>query len=149
MRRIRKLLKLTPSEYCLLAESVLMLGVVKIGLWLLPFRTMHRLVAARKLKAGAVDKELERRSIKRVVWAVDVVSHYIPLFKNCLNRALATQVLLKRRGHRASLQIGVQRGEEGQFEAHAWIESEGKIVLGRLPSLSTYTRLPSLESKGL
>jgi len=62
----------------------------------------------------------------------------------CLARALATQVLL--RHSPAHLCIGVAR-RKGQLQAHAWVESQGRIVSGGLRDLWRYTRLPSLEEK--
>jgi len=47
-------------------------------------------------------------SVGRVVWAVEVVSRYMPGVK-CLARALATQVLLRHYSHQAHLCIGVAR----------------------------------------
>lgn len=126
-----------------------MLGAVKLGLQLLPFRTVYRFVLRRRMRAVGVDQKIARSSIEKVAWAVTLVSHYLPVFRNCLNRALAAQMLLKRRGHSANLHIGVMRGQEGKFEAHAWIESEGQVIIGSLPELSTYSRLPSLEGRGL
>jgi hypothetical protein len=60
--------------------------------------------------------------------------------KTCLAQSLAAQVLLTRRGYPTLLHIGVVRGEGGQFQAHAWVESEGKIVIGG-SDLEHYTPL--------
>jgi hypothetical protein len=38
--------------------------------------------------------------------------------------------------------IGVVRSEEGKFEAHAWVESEGRAVIGG-HALECYTPLTS------
>jgi len=81
-----------------------------------------------------------------VTWAVAVASRYVPLV-TCLTQALATQVLLGRCGHPASLRIGVARSERGQLQAHAWVESQGRIVFGGLKNLSHYTPLPPLEGE--
>ena len=48
----------------------------------------------------------------------------------CLVQALALQVLLEREGFPASLCIGVARGQRGQLEGHAWVESQGRILIG-------------------
>jgi hypothetical protein len=60
---------------------------------------------------------------------------------------LATKVLLGQCGRAAQLRIGIARSGEGQLEAHAWIESEDKVVIGNVKDLSRYTalHLPSLE----
>jgi Transglutaminase-like superfamily len=72
----------------------------------------------------------------------------MPGAKTRLNQALATQMLLARRGYPALLHIGVAKGKEGQFQAHAWVESEGKVVIGGA-GLGCFTPLAVLEEKGL
>ncbi|MGH9900718.1 MAG: lasso peptide biosynthesis B2 protein, partial [Pyrinomonadaceae bacterium] len=80
-------------------------------------------------------------------WAVNTSARYVP-GATCLPRALATKVLLARSGHRASLCFGVAKDAGGRLEAHAWVESQGRIVVGALKDLSRYTRLPPLEGEG-
>jgi hypothetical protein len=53
-------------------------------------------------------------------------------------------VLFRCHGHPADLRIGVCK-EEGDLRAHAWVKSNDQIVIGKLPGLSRYTALPSLE----
>jgi hypothetical protein len=43
-----------------------------------------------------------------------------------------------------SLRIGVAKGEAGKLEAHAWVESQGRIVIGGLRDLPYFTPLPPL-----
>ena len=42
------------------------------------------------------------------------------------------------------LHIGAVKDEEGKFLAHAWVESEGRVVIGG-HELERYTRLMTLE----
>jgi hypothetical protein len=39
----------------------------------------------------------------------------------------------------------VAKGKDGVFEAHAWLEAEGKILLGGSDSNQRYTRLLALD----
>jgi len=65
----------------------------------------------------------------------------------CLPQALAAEALLKRGGLPADLRIGVMKGASGKLLAHAWVESDGRIVVGDLPGgVDVYTRLPTLPS---
>jgi hypothetical protein len=64
----------------------------------------------------------------------------------CLTQALATQVLLDQRGQTARTRIGVVKGEDGQLQAHAWVESEGVVVIGGSESeIKQYTPLLALD----
>lgn len=145
MKHLRKFLSLMPGERHLLVSAVLLLGVIRLGLWLLPFQTWRRLLVSSTEKTPEL-KTAEQASLNRVVWAVTVASRYMPGVK-CLARALATKVLLAHQGYISELRIGVAKTEEGQLQAHAWVESEGRIVIGGLRDLSCYTPLP-LQERG-
>jgi hypothetical protein len=145
MKRLHKFCRL-PSQYRhLLVKSVLLLGVVRFGLWLLPFQTLRRLLAHTTRTHTALHGG-EHAAVQQVVWAVTVASQYVPA-ATCLTQALATQVLLNRRGHPASLRIGVARGEVGEFQAHAWVECQGQVVIGAVQALSRFTPLPPLDGE--
>lgn len=65
----------------------------------------------------------------------------------CLPQALAAESLLTRGGIAADLQIGVMKTPAGKLLAHAWVESDGRIIVGDLPGgLGAYTRLPALPT---
>jgi hypothetical protein len=63
---------------------------------------------------------------------------------NCLRRSLALHRLLARRGVASRLVIGVRR-TEGGLEAHAWIESAGRVLGDRPDVAALYTPLPPGE----
>jgi Transglutaminase-like superfamily len=65
----------------------------------------------------------------------------LPTDSRCLLRSLVLMALLARRGVTSSLVIGVKTG--GQFEAHAWIEREGRPLLPA--GGGAYARLLELE----
>ena len=49
----------------------------------------------------------------------------------------------------ACLRIGVVKGAGGQFQAHAWVESDGVVVIGGSePEPERYTPLPALDGAG-
>lgn len=144
MRSIRKFLRLPITDQCLLIESAFLLGAVRVALWLLPFQVLRRLLA-RITRMSSQQRTSNDRSLEQVVWAVGTASHYIPQASTCLTQALVAQVLLGRRGHPAHLRIGIARDAAGQLQAHAWVESGGKIVLGDLQDLWRYNPLPPLE----
>jgi hypothetical protein len=80
--------------------------------------------------------------VELLIWAVTAASRYVP-GATCLAQALAAQVLLGRTGYPARLRIGVAKGEERKFEAHAWVESQGRVVIGG-PGLGRFTPLTTL-----
>lgn len=144
MKRLYKFFRLSSTDRSLLVKAALTVGTIRMGLWGLPFRTLRRLVGSVTQKSAGLPKA-DRASLDRIAWAVMVASRYVPA-ATCLTQALATQVLLGRRGYPACLRIGVEKGEGGQLQAHAWVESDGVVVIGGSePELERYTPLPALD----
>lgn len=148
MERLRKFLRLPPTERRLLIRAVLLVGAIRLGLWLLPFQRLQRLLAqVRQAPTGFL--KAARSSPDRVVWAVRVASRSMPGARTCLTEALSVQVLLVRQGQRAHLRLGVARGAAGRLRAHAWVESDGRVVIGGSESgPAPYTPLPVLDGEG-
>lgn len=145
MRRLSKFLSLTSSDRQLLINTFVLLGLVRLGLWLLPFQSLRQLLT-RISQATHLPQEVDPTELGKVVWVVNLTSRYQPGGVKCLARALTTQVLISRRGYSSELRIGVAKGEQGQLQAHAWVESQGQVVIGHLSNLSEFTPLPSLSS---
>lgn len=146
MGRLHKFLSLSAAERRLLVQAALLLSVVRLGLWLLPFQSLRRSLA-RLARGPAKERNAGGLPLDRFVWAVEAASRYVPGARTCLVQALAGQVLLVRRGYPVQLRIGVTKGEEGKLEAHAWLESEGQIVIGGTESPSRFTPFPHLEGE--
>ena len=141
MKFFYKLLKTGYTERKVLLMTSILIAVIRLGLWLLPFQRLLTLLD--KFSHSNCNRRL---SVKKILWSVNAVSHYIPGMKcKCLARALTTEVLMKRYGHTPKLQIGVSKTEEGKLEAHAWVEVEGIVAIGNLPDISRFIPLPSLE----
>lgn len=82
----------------------------------------------------------------KVTWAVSTVGKHLFVDQPCLTQALVVQLLFKRRKIPADLHIGVAKDSNGQLEAHAWVESDGVVVIGGSETdLQHYARLPSLD----
>jgi hypothetical protein len=144
MEPLRKFLLLPAADTWLLIKTALLLVAIKLAMRLLPFRTLRRLAIIATSAPMRRLRNTDHASADRAIWAVEATSRHIPGVKSCLIQALATQVLLARRGYPALLHIGVTRGEHGQFRAHAWVESEGKVVIGK-SGLERFTPLAVLK----
>jgi hypothetical protein len=145
MENLHRFLHLATDERQLLIKAALFLEAIKIGMLLLPFRTLRRLLT-RAAHTPVGKRRANHPSSVRIAWAVQTASRNTPGLKTCLAQALTTQLLLARHGYPALLHIGVVRGEQGQFQAHAWVETEGKVVIGG-SELERYTPLVALEAE--
>ena len=142
MERLRKFLRLPAADRRLLVKALLIVGAARLGLWVLPFPVLRRLMA-RLSRCTAAPSRAEPAELGQISWAVTAVSRYVPE-ATCLTQALATKLLLCWRGQQASLRIGVARSEAGQFIAHAWVECNGRVVIGGPAShLRQYALLPA------
>jgi hypothetical protein len=126
MSNVGRFLSLTPVEQRRLVRAFLIVAGVRIGLSLVPFPRFQVLLA--RLRAKARVKSGSGPTAEQLARDIRVVSSYVPR-ATCLTQALAGQVLLQHFGHRAVVHVGVTK-DEGQIQAHAWLESGGKVVIG-------------------
>jgi len=145
MRRLRRFFDLSGQQRWLLLKTLSLLAVVRLGLWVLPFRIVLRLVETLRRK-GLPRKTPSCSSVAEVIWAVKTTSRYVPE-ATCLTQALTAHCLLGRLGHPAKLEIGVARGKDGALEAHAWVEVAGETLIGSLPDLTRFSKFPPLDAK--
>jgi hypothetical protein len=129
LHKLHKFLRLHPCDRRLLLEAWLNVCACRAALWLLPLSRWSpspRVSISTGVPAA------------RIAWAIGVASRYVPR-ATCLVRALAGRRLLAAHGHRAQLRIGVARS--AGFEAHAWLEYNGRVLIGG-GDLDRYTVLP-------
>jgi hypothetical protein len=142
MRRIFKFLRLRPADQLLFAGSLFLVAAIRAGLTFIPFQTLHRLLdrmADEPVPPGKTDDAYEAS----VTQAVATVSRLVPQ-ATCLTQALAVQVLLRRKGHQTFLRFGVAPPRNGRLEAHAWIESHGRVIIGGA-GLAAFTPLAATQ----
>ncbi len=139
MTRLHKFLRLPFSEKILFIKACILLAIVRLGLSLLPFITLKNILRIIGPPIAGLDEQL---SEERMAWAIAAASRLIPK-ATCLTQALAFQVFLKQSGREAHLHIGVDE-VDGRLDAHAWVESRGKVLFGG-SNLSRYTHLLAIE----
>jgi hypothetical protein len=121
MRRLKRFVQLTGAERRILIRVLFVVGVARAALCVLSTDAARKLAA--KAAAGAAG------SLEQMVWAVRVVSRYLP-GATCLTQALAAQALLTQSGFPSQVEIGVARDDLRRLQAHAWVVCQGQVVLG-------------------
>ena len=119
-------------------KAALSLTVIKLGLVVLPFSTFRKLY--HRFSKANKKKEASRQEIDITVWAVKSAAEHLPFELLCLPRALATKYLL-RHVPALTLEIGVDITAAKVFEAHAWVEKNGSVIIGDWPETVSYQRL--------
>jgi hypothetical protein len=128
----------------MLIRAAVLLWIVRLGLWILPFQRLRDLLSKKNRKPIA-EATTELASIRKITRSVKRMSRYVPA-ATCLAQALVTITMLEEAGLPASLRIGVARSEAGKIEAHAWVESMGKVIIGGTHvDLKRFTVLHAVE----
>lgn len=136
--QLGRFVRLAPADRRLLVRAGLHVAALRIGLSLLPFAVVRRYCHWAAPRQPPMPSRSD--AAHRVAWAVGVVSRRIPN-ATCLTRALAAQILLAQLGLASRVWIGVAKGVGTPLSAHAWVESDGQIVLGAVEDLAAYTPL--------
>ena len=119
--------------------------LVRIALWLVAFQSIHKYLLDRSRRKQS-NQALTHAQIYKICWGVSSSARRIPK-ASCLTQALVAQYLLLIKGVDAFLRLGVSRNAKGKFDAHAWVEVDGKIVIGENEEISRFIPLPVLETE--
>ncbi|WP_109674116.1 lasso peptide biosynthesis B2 protein [Dyadobacter jejuensis] len=131
----------TFGKWYLLKAGVTLL-VIKAGLTFLPFQTFRSRYS--RYTRGTAPERLTQEQIKEVARSINIMADHLPFQLLCLPRALAAKYLLRNEPGLV-LQIGVELDRVDSFEAHAWVERAGEIIIGDWNETIRYQRLWSWE----
>ncbi len=129
MKAVIRFLALPTSSRHLLLQSALLLVVSRLTLAVLSFRVVLRLHAW-VTRRGLLLSPSGSRPAEQIAWALGVAGRRVPGGRNCLVQALAGASLLLRAGHHSRLCIGVNRSSGNPLDAHAWVELDGRPIIG-------------------
>jgi hypothetical protein len=104
----------------LLLRALLVVAAARAALWTCPVSIARRVAAIAAIGTRWHPAE-------EFVWSVTAAGRNLPR-ATCLTQAVALHSLLVRTGHKSHIEIGVCK--ELRFEAHAWVECGGKIIIG-------------------
>jgi len=147
-RKVPKLVGFPLKDQFLLFEAFVVTGFVRAAVLTVPFK---KLVS--RLKAGKQEREQNqynhtddnRQVIRKVKWAISIVSKYTPWESKCLVQALTAHIMLKKRKISGTLHLGLKKDESENLVAHAWYIS-GNIVVTGGRGLWGYTEISKFGS---
>jgi hypothetical protein len=111
-------------DAALFAEAWLALALARVALRAWPLRRVARALGA--LWAIA-PRGAARHDAPRAVGAIAGAAARCHPGSTCVPRAVAAQILLRRRGHRAEVRMGFRR-DGRRLLGHAWVEVDGRRV---------------------
>jgi hypothetical protein len=137
--RARKFAAVDRQTRFLIVRAISLLWFVRIGLCVASLRTVRSVLQ----RFGRQNPTVRPRySAGQISELVARCAEYVP-GANCLPQALTANVLLRREGHEPVLKIGVARGAQGEFQAHAWVEVQGESYSSDNETIGRFTALPA------
>ena len=143
MKKALTFLRLNRDDKHLLVRIAVLMLSIRIGMSVVPFRVLLAFLRSWR-ERQSVARALDKKRAKRALWGITVISPYVP-GATCLTRALAALTVLGHMGQDACLRFGIARQQGGELTGHAWVEAEGKIVMGNLSDLSRYSVLSPVD----
>ena len=137
-RKIQTWQSFTDTERWLLIRSLILLPLVDLCLKLWGLQRTHTLLSY------LLPQPIRSASqLHTTVNAVKIAAKY-HTWATCLRKSLVLWFLLRRQGIAAELQIGT-RFNEGEFQAHAWVEYQGDVVGDRRSIREYFTTFNNLK----
>lgn len=123
-RSSRRRTRLGWSDWLLLAEAVVSVGVASLVVAIVPFR---RIVRPDRTSPTASPR---RDAVPRLVWAVNAASRRVPWRAVCFQRAVGLKMMLRRRGIASVLHYGIARDGNDKIKAHVWLSVGEDVLIG-------------------
>ena len=111
----------------MLIEAVLALCASSAAVKLLPFRWAIRLSSTPESSRWKSDPA---EILSDVRWAIDAATRHLPWTPVCIQRGLAAQWMLRRRGIDARLHYGLTNDVQEDLRAHVWVDACGQTFVG-------------------
>ena len=131
-----KVFRLSWNETKLLAQSILLLLVIHIGLLLIGYSAlrgmMEKLLPTKPENKELSDTEIIHRG-REIASIVSIAAKHGLFEAGCLRRSLLVWWFLRRDGIQSDLRFGVRKINH-IIEAHAWLDYRG-VVLNDLPNI--------------
>lgn len=144
MSNLRKFAALSFQDQQLYVTTACYLLLTKACLILLPFEWVYGLIG----RIGTLRRgQTTLPEMYSIVRSIERLSPNLAHFRiTCLPQALVGYLLLRRKGFDVQLKIGVRKLFPDALIAHAWLEYENQVVLGRIDNLGEFVALPALRA---
>lgn len=123
----------------MIAWSIFWLAFFGVRNLILPYRLSRKRMSEEIGNEDEVADVTDEEVIVDVVRTIRRCKRFVPR-ATCLTQALATKSVLKHYGQESRIVLGVAKSDVS-IAAHAWVEVNGRIVLGKLPNNSRFSLL--------
>jgi transglutaminase superfamily protein len=127
------------DERALILRALIFLPITEIGLRVMGFRRFKKMVEnllLRERRSRTSESVTPYEMVAKITRAVRSAELHGPGTPNCLERSMVLWWMLRSGGIEGELHIGARKNGL-RFEAHAWVELDGK-VLNDSPDVHTH-----------
>jgi Transglutaminase-like superfamily len=142
MKRLLKFWSLPGREKYCFCEAGILLLLSNLSINTIPFRQIYRFLLANSNNCTRVVLD-SAENVELVMLSLSRAANVLPWKSQCLSQSIAAFVMLRRRGIRAVMFVGVKSLEDSSLLAHAWVHT-GREVTDENSENSTYTALVSV-----
>ncbi|HTE44955.1 MAG TPA: lasso peptide biosynthesis B2 protein [Gemmatimonadaceae bacterium] len=125
-----------------LIKTTIMMFAVRLSLWCMPYPRFRAYLERRRDTRMRNPRAGLRVDPSQIAWQVGLANALIPR-STCLVRALVAEQLLAEAGYASVLRLGVATTTDGAFMAHAWLECDGRVLIGG--DTSPFTAFESVD----
>jgi len=144
LTEIKKIPKLTLTDYAMMAEALFYLLASDFLIYLLPMRWWVDWIGKPdKAESNAPLTETQKQQLVSVRKNLFRADKLLLNSSRCFALSLALKKMLVRRGVPALLYLGVNKENSGNLQAHAWVKSGKMVIYGGKNAAEKYTRLVS------
>jgi hypothetical protein len=129
----------------LFIKAVCLLAAIRVALALIPLNALRDALAWRWRKKSVVPYPAAP-TLQQIIWATQSAARFVPGV-TCLVQGLTALRLGISAGYPVTLNIGTAKEINGALRAHAWVEYQGQIILGRAQE-NIYTPLLIWAERG-
>ena len=128
MRTLSRLLALSTLKRRLLIRAASLLWLTRLVLCAVSLRRTRRTLFLVVSASRRVCPTRSTTDPADLAWAMATAARAGA--HSCLVRALAAQALVELEGGQGWLVLGARRSPVGVLEAHAWLEQDGRVIVG-------------------
>ena len=156
MSLLGKFLNLTPAQRLLFFRTTLLIVRLLVESYVSSGKSASGRLSRRLIGCRSFSHDHEETSPlgdkAHYQYLIDVL-RFVDVFGsrmkrvNCLIQGFTAFTLLKQKNVAARLQIGVAKPKNGKIKAHAWLQADGRVVLGGEVELGEFTPIACFSAK--
>jgi hypothetical protein len=138
MQSLRRYRALSADDRSLVREAAIAAVIVRLGISAMRFTALQKTLDRGVRVLMRAPSTSTADGVRRIAWSVAAVTRRLPFHSSCLVQSLAVDAMLRRRGVRSAIYLGVQPPGGGTLAAHAWVVHDGEVVFGARSDLAEY-----------